>query len=48
MMWLPKCGDLKVVGLVFYIVVIIMMITATWDLYSVVAVGRSGLPPNMI
>lgn len=36
-------------GLVFYIVVVvmIMIITATWDLDSVV-IGRSGLPPNMI
>lgn len=49
MMWLPKCGDLNVVGLVFYIVVVIsVIITATWDLDSVVAVVRSGLLPNVI
>lgn len=35
-------------GLVFYIVVISMIITATWDLDSVVAVVRSGLLPNVI
>lgn len=36
-------------GLVFYIVVVIsMIITATWDLDSVVAVVRSGLLPNVI
>lgn len=36
-------------GLVFYIVVvIIMIITATWDLDSVVAVVRSGLLSKMI
>lgn len=36
-------------GLVFYIVVVIsVIITATWDLDSVVPVVRSGLLPNVI